>query len=304
MKFNSSAWDLWQKTPSGALVPGGRVHDSLGHDTTHLPVLKERAQAVRELFVKNGVTINPASALYIVLADIDKVTDAWLIQADAKVSGIVQLEVTRFGGCIEHILALSGHPNAASYLERLAAGDIKSLVRGPSDARSILWELELWHNFRRRGVSASLVDPPDIVLEGGDSEVAVACKMLFSEGHVQNVLSKGVNQIARFGTAGLLAINIDDLTVHDQVYTGRNHKEITEILNNINMTFLSRHERHFRKYLDDGRICGALVSSACLARLEHERVKLNYVRMTTVWSLETRNPDQDRNLRCVMRCLK
>ena len=59
----------------------------------------------------------------------------------------------------------------------------------------------------------------------------------------------------------------------------------SKVFSQVNLAFLKKHERHFRKYLSKGRILSGLVSTSVLADLQNESVRLNNGRQTSAWMI-------------------
>jgi len=214
------------------------------------------------------------------------VVDCWSKDNKANISSdILTLKIAHFNRIADAILRLETIPDCREYLHRLTDGIIDNITPGCSVAKNTLWELELWSTMVKRGVMARLLDPPDIVMTIDNFEIAVACKKLYSEKHVQNILSEAVRQICLASNFGVVALNIDELGAAGNFFDCNSFAQATDALDRMNQTFLAKHERHLRKYLADERIVGALVSSGCVADLRQEKPRLNFARMNTIWCL-------------------
>jgi hypothetical protein len=183
------------------------------------------------------------------------------------------------------ILPLAEVSDCARYLTALTSGTLDLLGREQSLAKDTFWEIELWSALRRRSVNATLHEPPDIVVQFEDAKIGIACKKLYSEKHVQNVLSEGVKQIESTYDFGIIAVNLDELIPPDHFLRLSSPQEALRVINDINTAFLNRHERHFRKYLASGRLLTAMVSTSVLADLLRLRARLNNVRQVTIWAI-------------------
>jgi hypothetical protein len=161
--------------------------------------------------------------------------------------------------------------------------------RKKSHAKDIFWELEVWAKIRKKFDGAHLKEPPDIVADYDDSLIGISCKKLYSEKHVQNVLSQAVNQIEKELEFGIVAVNIDDLLPPDVVLKMENSDTVTEKLNQINADFINRHIRHFSKYLAESRIISAIVSTSIITDVPSEKPQFNNTYQWTVWSISELN---------------
>ena len=54
---------------------------------------------------------------------------------------------------------------------------------------------------------------------------------------------------------------------------------------NLNLMFLEKHKRHFKKYLASGRIISALVSTSVLAEVPKGKPAFNLATQKTIWSI-------------------
>jgi hypothetical protein len=171
------------------------------------------------------------------------------------------------------------------YLKELLSGSIDFFERETSHAKDIFWELEAWAKIRKRLDSVYLQEPPDIVVDYYDSHVGISCKKLYSENHVQNVLSQAVNQIEKAFEFGIVAINLDDLLPKDVVLKMISSDAVTKKLNQINTEFINRHIRHFNKYLSTSRIISAIVATSIITDVPSERPRFRNTYQWTVWTI-------------------
>ena len=304
MKFTSHIKTVLHRTDAGILVPAGMQQDSTGHSTSGLLELKDKAFAIESIYAECGLAISPQSGLARVLSDAKYVADRWMLNQDKDVTGEQYLRTTHFGQFADSIINLRNVQDRSRYLTRLLSGPLDNYSKGHSDAKNTLWELELWSALLRRNIMAALVDPPDIILSIHDYEISVACKKLYSEKHVQNVLSEAVRQIEQLNSPGIVAINIDEFGASGRVFMGTTSEHATGQLHQMNIEFLSKHDRHFRKYLKSERIAGALISIGCVADLSKGNPRLNFTRMHTIWCLEDRSPEQERCLNYIMKAFR
>ena len=118
-------------------------------------------------------------------------------------------------------------------------------------------------------------EPPDIVVDFNDSRIGIACKKIYSERHVQNVLSEAVSQIQKEFEFGIAAINIDDLLPAKAILNLNSSQAVAERLHQHNGEFLQRHDRHFRKYLAEGSLISAIISSCIISEVPNEKPQFN-----------------------------
>jgi hypothetical protein len=195
------------------------------------------------------------------------------------------------------VLPLSIVPDRIGFLAALLSGTLDLLDRKRSRAKDVLWELELWATLRRRSFDAILEEPPDIVVKFAQSKIGIACKKVYSEKHVQNVLSEAVAQIESNFDFGIVAVNLDDLVPANGILKASTQETMAQRLRDLNAWFLTAHERHFRKYLAAGRVISALVSTGVLADVSRARTRFNNARQFTVWTIPGLPFEKDRQLK-------
>jgi len=147
---------------------------------------------------------------------------------------------------------------------------------------------------KRRDFDASLEEPPDIVVSFEDSKIGIACKKLYSDRYVQNVLSQAVAQIEPTFDFGIVATNLDELVPPDQILRTPTQEAMSQYIDGLNSHFFNSHERHFRKYLGSGRLISAFISTGVLADVYRARTRLNYARQSTIWAISGLPPDTNR----------
>jgi hypothetical protein len=191
---------------------------------------------------------------------------------------------------------VSATPNCGKYLGALVSGSLDLLKRKKSSAKNIFWEVELWARMKKRGFDAELRDPPDILLDFRGVTIGIACKKLYSEKHVQNVLSQAVSQIEDNCDFGIAAINLDDLQPEDMILSQPSHECALEFLAQKNQEFMLRHRHVFGKYLSSGRLLSVLVSTTIVADMYKDKPKFNEAHHSTFWTIPGLPADKERPL--------
>lgn len=297
MAIHRSIEKIWRRLKSGLVVPEGVVSDfsqSSSHSYLHI---KEKAIAIEKLYADSNVPLAPTSDLSQLIADAKLLSDSWLMGSAEDYPTTLLFRATLLDRIANPLLLLHDVPNKAHFLNTIASGDLNLLDRKRSHAKNILWELELWETLKSRSCNAILVEPPDIVVKLEGSTIGIACKKLYSQKHVQNVLSEAVEQIEESFDFGIVAINIDDLLPPNKILRTPTSEDMSKSINNLNTKFLHTHERHFKKYLASGRVISALVSTAVLADVYQAKPRFNHARQSTIWSIPGLAPDKARQLR-------
>ena len=287
---------LWNDAGSGLVVPAGIISDlSQSSAQTYLQV-KDKATAIEQLYTDNSLPFPTTCDLARLVEDAKILSDSWL---GNSIEGTSNTRLFR-AGCLDRIadaiLPLADAPNREKYLTALTSGSLDFLQRDKSVAKDMLWELELWSVLRKRSLNATLCEPPDIVVALEDARVGIACKKLYSEKHVQNVLSQGVSQIAGTFDFGIVAINLDDLIPPAQILRAPTQQAMGQCINDLNIAFLRKHQRHFRKYLASGRLLSAIVSTSILADVYAEGTRFNNARQMTIWAVPGLSPEKENQL--------
>lgn len=278
------------------VIPEGIVSDfskSSSHSYLHI---KEKAIAVEQLYADNNVPLAHTSDLAKLIADAKLLSDSWLTGSSEEYPMSLLFRSGLFDRIANPLLLLRDVPDRVRFLSVLASGELNLLDRKKSHTKNILWELELWEILKGRSCNASLVEPPDIVVRFDESTIGIACKKLYSQKHVQNVLSEAVAQIEASFDFGIIAINIDDLIPPDKILRTPTREDMSKFLSNLNAKFLHAHERHFRKYLASGRVISALVSTAVLADVYQATPRFNHARQSTIWTIPGLAPEKARQL--------
>lgn len=288
---------VWTPTGAGILIPAGTVLDVSRRSSTTFLDLKAKAEEIEQIYASAKVAIPKVSDLWRLIRNAKLLSDRWLLNRTADATMFDVFDAMHLQRIVEAVLPLRHVSGNKPYLRRLVAGGLDLFKRTKSRAKDALWELEFWSLLRRRSANPRLVDPPDIVVDVGSSAIGISCKKLYSEAHVQNVLSKAVRQVEPYFDIGVVAISLDDLIPGDNLLRVPNQAQLDRALNEHNNAFLRRHERHFRKYLSAGRIQCVVVSTCVVAHVTSWRVSYNNARQSTVWAFPRLPASKHRLLR-------
>lgn len=284
---------MWHPTEAGILIPGGSVAEASDRKKTNLLHVKARAKEIEDLFAAAGVTMSPTCGLAKLIANARAISDSWFTNQTADSSMLDVFYALHLDRLSDAILPLRELPNRDKYLDALTSGDLDCFSRQNSYAKNIFWELELWAILRKRCPSATLRDPPDIVLPLVGGTLAIACKKIYSENNVEKVLSEAVGQVEGEFDVGVVAISLDELIPPETVLRVRNKAEMDRFLHAHTDGFLARHERHFRKYLSSGRLVSALVSVNVIAHILEWKVQFNNARSSLAWTIPGLAPEKE-----------
>ena len=284
---------LWHPTETGILIPNGSVSEVSNRKMTNLLHLKYRAKEIEDLYADTGLTITPTCGLAQMIGNAKTLADQWLINQTADSSMVDVFYAMHLDRLADAILPLRDVPDKKKYLNALMSGDLDFFNRQSSYAKNIFWELELWSILRRRCPSASLKDPPDIVLVLDGGTLGIACKKIYSEKNVEKVLSEAVDQVEADYSVGVVAMSLDELVPQQTVLWVRNKLQMDRFLHKHTDEFIARHERHFRKYLSSGRVISVLVSVNVIAHVLEWNVQFNNARSSLVWTIPGLPPEKE-----------
>jgi len=285
MATRKSIRPIWLDSGSGLIVPSGTVSDIVSTSSNTYLQIKQKAVALEQLYTESTVLLPPTCDLARWIADAKTLSDLWLMNKTSDLSMALVFRGMHLDRIAEAVLSLQHIPNREEYLTALTSGSLDLFDRQQSKAKDILWELEMWSIFRRRAMEAALAEPPDIVVSFEGVKVGVACKKLYSEKHVQNVLSQGVAQIEASFDFGIIALNLDDLIPPNQLLRKPTQRSMGECIVDLNTRFLKSHERHFRKYLSSGRLLSALVSTSLIADVYKEQPQFVNACQASIWTI-------------------
>jgi hypothetical protein len=295
MVTNRTKEQLWHTTKSGVVAPVGISATLTVSSTQTYLHIKEKAKAIEKLYHDNSVPLPPDCALATLVSDAKTLSDAWLMDNGEVATWQLIFRVSFLDRIADAILPLFDVPERVKYLTILTSGNLNLQQRERSLAKDILWELELWSRLRRRGILATLHEP-DIIVNFEDSTVGIACKKLYSENNVAKVLSEAVEQIEATHDFGILAVNLDDLTLPDRILDQPTQEAMGKAIDQFNLRFLGRHQRHFKRYLKSGRVISALVSTTVLATLSSHKPAFQIGTQATIWAIPGLPPEKKKQL--------
>jgi len=201
----------WERHPSGLLLPSGHFSSATGSGSVTYLEAKGKAQFIRAEFERSGVRWNPKSDLARIVSATELLSDRWLTGQELEITTQDIFDAVRVDQIASAIERTPPGPQRDAVLRRLLDGSLSMYAAERTKAKDALWELEVVGVLNQRGQVAQLHEPPDVRVVLGDESIGISCKNIYSEAHIQNVLSKAVRQLARAGCSGLAAINIDHL---------------------------------------------------------------------------------------------
>ena len=261
------------------------IREASTQETMSFLEVRRQAHRIETLYTDSGLILSPNCSLAILLAKAKALADreeAGKANESTMNDVFFAIHVERIA---DSVLRLSDVPDRRKYLTPLMSGEMDFFVRRTSHAKNIFWEIELFNTLLKLWPSTALADPPDITLELHGARLGISCKKIYSEKNVEKVLSNAVMQVTKGFDAGIVALNIDDLTPADSVVKVRSSAELTRFLANKTDEFIRRHQRCFRKYLSTGRLVSALVTLNVTADILDGNPRFISAREMTFWTI-------------------
>jgi hypothetical protein len=284
---------VWSRLPDGTLVPETvtNVLETLRPVT--VDSIRQSAGLVERLYLGANTSIPRQSDLARLIANAKSVaavspTGPIPIGYDQMLLDALNLE-----RIVSAILPLADVPNRAKYLKKITSGQLDFFKRSPSHAKDTFWEVEAWSILQEKTGSASLCEPADVDVHLDGNVIGIACKKIYSEKHVQYVLSKAVSQANSSSRFGIVAFNIDDLTPPYSTLLANDPEHAQNLVAEFNQVFMARYERFLKAYLEAARLIAALVSTSVIVRFNNASTRRNYVRQWNIWSLPILSPDHE-----------
>lgn len=280
----NSSHTIWTESDSGILSPVGRVSDARVKSRADFIEVRKKAKEIEQIYSDAAVPLPGTCDLGRMVRNAKELWGNWFLNDKERLSWEAIFQAMHLNRIADAVLPLRDNANIAHYLKALRSGSLNFSARELSKAKDTFWEMEVWARLLRRNADAHLAEP-DVVVNYDSSCLGIACKKIYSERHVQNVLSQAVRQIEKDFDFGIVALNLDDLLPGDTVLKRNSTNGVADILLRANSIFLQEHERHFRKYLSKGRLISAMVSTSVLADVPTERPRLRNTYQWTVWTM-------------------
>ncbi|MFV0888857.1 hypothetical protein ACNKH9_19150 [Metapseudomonas otitidis] len=238
----------------------------------------------QDVLRKLDVRVRESSVLHKIFQDARKVAKFWSTEP-SRLTINMAISLLHADKICDAIVRLQNDPKIADHLRIVSGGNVNLSQRDRSPGKDILWELTLLNSIRRASIKASLIEPPDIVVDMEFGEYSIACKKIYSESNVIGRLRSGVDQIARSKNKGIVAFNLDDLTPGDSILAKGDMESSMRRVSRFNMEFISRHQSEFQEYVGKKKIDGILVSTSILADVITDGRRLSNVTQYDFWTL-------------------
>jgi len=276
---------VWSRQPNGLLLPSGTFSDTSlsGSVANHLQ-LRSQAAEIEELYTEVGIRIPPHSGLGQMLTNAKELSQDWLLNRTGSKDFPRFFQSVHFHRLANIVLSLRAEPQRARYLKDILTGTLNFLERRRSKAKDTLWELEVCAALRQRIPNVVLKDPPDIEVLFRNHTIGIACKRIYSDRHIQNVLSQAVAQV-QDNDFGIAALCLDELLPGEAILRMNSVEEAQETLNEHNTIFIKKHARHFEKYLTNSRLISCIISTNTITDIPTARPQFSTHYQWTCWSI-------------------
>lgn len=281
---NSQYGQVWTKLPSNIIIPTGTFHDHSISTGSIFADLSQKIEKIETVFSNANVSVRKDSDLGRLIHEARAFSEAKRMEKSDSLSYNMMFTAMHLDRIVNVVTLLASVDDKQQYLEALVSGTLDFFQRTRSHAKDIFWELEVWSRLLK-STSNVFLREPDVAIEYDDVCIGIACKKIYSEGHIQKVLSNAVKQIENNYEFGIAAFNIDDLLPGEAVLNLASLKDVLERLDRHNGEFLKKHDRHFRKYLSSGRLIAALISSSIISDTQRDRPRFQNVQQWTIWEM-------------------
>lgn len=116
-------------------------------------------------------------------------------------------------------------------------------------------------------------------------------------------MSQAIGQIERNCSSGIVALDIEDLLPENAILQVPNSQGMAVRLNAHNDSFMQRHERHLRKYLEPGRAISVVVSCGAMVDILDRSPRFYTARQTTMWNIPNNSPSQSSQVDAILTAL-
>ncbi len=245
----------------------------------------DRVRESRHILHDLGIRAHRDSVLSLIFRAAEKFAEDWNVDRQ-HVTVPDLINAGNANRLADSIIAVKGDKSAAGLLKKICGNNVNFSSRTLSQGKDAFWELELATLLRGRSLDAAFVDPPDLVVDFGFGDYAIACKKVYSEGNVEKQVSKGARQVVKADMHGIVALNIDDLVPERGILKGSTGQEVLDLMAGFNRTFLDRHLHHLHRYVQDGRLDAILVSVSCPLDVVDSSPRFNNGMQMSLWTLD------------------
>lgn len=252
----------------------------------------EKAAATRTAIAGLAIKMHRDCALSQLLEEAEALARDWEAGRSDE-NWLMQLMAAAHSNRIsDAIVACLSDAGAIECIRRMCSNGMDISGRDPSSGKDALWELDLASFLKRRGISTTHQDPPDLIADFGFGPYPIACKKVYSERGIESQVRKGAKQLERHGSPGLVAINFDDLAPANALLRSQSQISASDFLAKLNHDAIDRNQARLQRFIVDGRCDGLLVSTTALADIVDSTTRFNTYTQTTLWTLSSIEKEQ------------
>ena len=240
--------------------------------------------SVKKLFAALGIEIKPLSTLAALFRHVEATAAQWASGQGQDIKTMI--DTTTAMRIVDAILAAKDDPGAVTCYRRIAKKDVDLFSPMPSQGKDALWELQLLKTFKSRGVRAVLSEP-DINVLIGDLTIPVACKKIYSPKNLEGQLRSAGTQLAKSGTGGIVALNIDAQLPVNHLIVSRTGVQASNALAAVAHEFLAKNQSLLRRMLQADKFDAVLVSVSCPMENKTVRPRFNVGTESLIWCPES-----------------
>jgi hypothetical protein len=178
------------------------------------------------------------------------------------------LECLRIGSAIQLI---RNKPNMQLNLKKMLKGQIDPTEKKRTEAKDFWFEISVLARLEIAGISAELVEPPDIEFVLDDSKFVIACKCAYTESNLKGQIRKATRQILRTGKKGIIAICVDALLDHSDLVIAPTSDELYTRIADKTENILKSYEQFLPIWIDSRKVIGLLLFASTLSIIEDEK---------------------------------
>ncbi|WP_210558342.1 MULTISPECIES: hypothetical protein [unclassified Pseudomonas] len=238
------------------------------------------------------IRFSPSSALHKLFSDARKLEREWE-KENNKLDLVTGINTGYAQKIANAIIMLENDPGIDEALNRMARNNMNLSVRTKSQGKDALWELSLLAALKENSIEAKLIDPPDIIVNFGSENYSIACKKIYEEKSLKSRLRDGASQISKTGTAGIIALNIDDLFLENHILISDDPESTLKILSDAAFAFYSKHLSTFTMFEKKPHVDGFLIAASSIADIKSTRSRLNMVTSYSFFVQSIDLPDQE-----------
>lgn len=284
MNRRNAHWQHYDRAAGGILVPSGYTADFRSFGRTTVFATKIDSINLLNLFRKYGFNPDRSPTLISLVRDTAFVSDSILMGKNEDACELHLFKALQLRRIVDAVDQVLQEPALPRVLEELLDGTVDLLQRSQSKAKDTLWELELLSTLRNNQIH-TILSEPDLIAFPASNPIGIACKKIYSEANFHKRIQSAVRQIERYGTCGLIAVNIDDLTPQDKILKTDTADQAAGFLRNFITGFMHAHEHTLRRYIEPGRAIAVLVSCAALSDIKDNEPRFCNYRQNFVWHI-------------------